>query len=105
MSQTELFRIELPARVDTAVTIRFILPDGRLARATVPDVTQIPGWPVQRFIHVRVPKGAPRPPGLPPRPRHPSTILERASSRRHSKPTVRLLRRLLRTQWSSRRPR
>ena len=25
---------------------------------------------------MRVPKGAPRPPGLPPRPRHPSTILE-----------------------------
>ena len=67
---------QLPASVDTAVTIRFILPDGRLARATVPDVTQIPGWPVQRFIHVRVPKGAPRPPGLPPRPQHPSTILE-----------------------------
>ena len=42
----------------------------------VPDVTQIPGWPEQRFIHVRVPKGAPRPPGLPPRPRQPSTILE-----------------------------
>ena len=78
MSQTELFRIELPARVDTGGTIRFTLPDGRLARATVPDVTQIPGWPEQRFIYVRVPKGAPRPPGLPPRPQHPPTILEGA---------------------------
>lgn len=74
--QTELYRIELPARVDTGGTIRFTLPDGRLARTTVPDVTQIPGWPEQRFIHVRVPKGGPRPPGLPPRPRQPSTILE-----------------------------
>ena len=47
--------IELPPGAAAGMRVGFTLPDGRMARAFVPDVSEIPGWPEQRVLHVTVP--------------------------------------------------
>ena len=61
--ETLLLRIELPEAAVAGMIIRFTLPDGRLARATVPDLSQVAGWPEERILCVCVPKPPPPPPG------------------------------------------
>ena len=58
--------------------IKFTLPDGRRARATVPDLSQVAGWPDDRVLCVRVPKPPPPPPGTSSSPvrLHPTVTVE-----------------------------
>jgi hypothetical protein len=58
---SEVFAIELPAGVEKGTMVQFKLPDGRTARATVPDLSIIPGWPEQRRLHVRIERPPPSP--------------------------------------------
>ena len=68
---TELYRLELPARIMAWCMVRFTLPDGRLARLILPDPV-----PEQPFMNVRVPKGPHRPAASIAARLHPDNILK-----------------------------
>ena len=68
---TELYRLELPARIMAGCMVRFTLPDGRLARLILPDPV-----PEQPFMNVRVPKGPHRPAASTAARLHPDNILK-----------------------------